>query len=281
MPVKKYKPTTPGRRNYSVNTFAELTGDAPEKTLLAPLKKNAGRNNTGRITIRHRGGGHKRNYRIIDFNQTDKLGMVAVVKTVEYDPNRSSFISLLQYPDGEKRYVIAYQGVKAGDQVVCDEKAEVKVGNRMQLKNIPTSYSIYNIEMIPGKGGQMVKTAGAAATLTSLDGDLAQVQLPSGEIRYVAKDAYATIGQVSNQDHSLVRIGKAGRMRWLGRKPQVLGKSMNPVDHPHGGGEGHAPIGMKAPKTPWGAVALGKKTRKRNKPSNVMIASSRHNKKKK
>ena len=281
MPIKKYKPNTAGRRNYSVNAFAELTGDAPEKTLLSPIKKTGGRNNTGRITVRHRGGGHKRNYRMIDFKQTDKLGQVATVKTVEYDPNRSAFIALVQYADGEKRYNLAYQGIAKGDEIVCNKKAEIKPGNRMQLRNIPTSYSIFNIEMVPGKGGQIIKSAGASATLISLDGKYAQVQLPSGEVRYFEKDCYATVGEVSNQDHSLIKIGKAGRQRWLGKRPQVLGKSMNPVDHPHGGGEGHSPIGMKAPKTPWGAVALGKKTRKKTKPSNKWIVSSRHDNKKK
>lgn len=279
MPIKKYRPTTAGRRNYSVNAFTELTTDTPEKTLLKPLRKSGGRNNNGRITIRHRGGGHKRAYRIIDFKALDKLGMKAVVKTVEYDPNRTAFIALLQYPDGEKRYTLAYHGIKVGDEIVCDTKTEVKPGNRMQIGNIPTSYNIFNIELVPGNGGKMVKTAGTAATLVSLDSEHAQVQLPSGEVRFVPKNAYATIGILSNVDHSLVRIGKAGRKRWLGRKPEVLGKSMNAVDHPHGGGEGHAPIGLKYPKTPWGAPALGVKTRKPRKVSDKMIVVSRHAKK--
>lgn len=279
MPVKKYKPTTAGRRNYSVNAFTELTTDTPEKTLLAPLRKSGGRNNLGRITIRHRGGGHKRMYRIIDFKGFDKLGRTATIKTIEYDPNRSSFIALVQYEDGEKRYVLAYKGAQVGDTFVTDEKAEIRPGNRMKLKNIPTSYTIFNVELFPGKGGQAIKTAGSYATLISLDGQFAQVQMPSGEIRYFHKDSYATIGQVSNPDHSLIRIGKAGRMRWLGRRPQVLGKSMNAVDHPHGGGEGHSPIGLKAPKTPWGALALGVRTRKKKNPTGKMIAQSRHSRK--
>lgn len=281
MPIKVYKPTTAGRRNYSTNTFVELSGDAPEKTLLAPIKKSGGRNNLGRITIRHRGGGHKRMYRLVDFRQNDKMGKVALVKTVEYDPNRSAYIALVHYEDGDKRYILAHQGIQVGDKLVVDEKVEVKDGNRMQLKNIPTSYNIFNIEMIPGKGGQMIRSAGSSATLASLEGEMAQVLMPSGEVRYVAKDAYATIGIVSNGDHSLIRMGKAGRMRWLGRRPQVLGKSMNAVDHPHGGGEGHNPIGLKAPKTPWGAKALGVKTRKKTKWTNKMIATSRHRNKKK
>ena len=279
MPIKKYKPTTPGRRNYSVNSFTEITTDAPEKSLIRPLKKTGGRNNYGRITVRHRGGGHKKMYRMIDFKCLDKLGVKASVKSIEYDPNRSSFISLVSYEDGEKRYVLAYNGMKVGDEIVSDEKASIKDGNRMMLKNIPVSYKLYNLELVPGKGGQIVKSAGSSAVLVSLDGDLAQVKLPSGEVRYFHKDSYATIGEVSNVDHSLIRIGKAGRKRWMGRRPQVLGKSMNACDHPHGGGEGHSPIGLKAPKTPWGAYALGVRTRRKSK-SNLMIVSSRHKNKK-
>lgn len=279
MPIKQYKPNAAGRRNYSVNAFTELTGDMPEKSLLVTLKKSGGRNNYGRITVRHRGGGHKRKYRLVDFKGTDKLNVKASVKSVEYDPNRSAFISLVSYTDGEKRYILAYDGVKVGDEIIAAEKAPIKSGNRMMLKNIPTSYKIFNIELFPGKGGQAVKTAGASATLVSLDGEHAQVKLPSGEVRYFHKNSYATLGEVSNPDHGLVRIGKAGRQRWLGRRPQVLGKSMNACDHPHGGGEGHSPIGLKAPKTPWGAYALGVRTRRKSK-SNIMIASSRHKNKK-
>ena len=279
MPIKKFKPMTAGRRNYSGNAFSELTGDKPEKTLLSSKKSTGGRNNTGRITVRHRGGGHKRMYRIVDFKQTDKLDIKGVIKSIEYDPNRSAFISLIQFSDGEKRYNLSYKGAKVGDEIITSEKAPIKPGNRMKIKNIPTSYKIYNVEIELGKGGQMVKTAGSFATLVSLDSKYAQIQLPSGEVRYFQKEAYATIGEVSNTDHSLIKIGKAGRQRWLGKRPQVLGKSMNAVDHPHGGGEGHSPIGMKMPKTPWGACALGKKTRKRSK-SNTLILKSRHLKKK-
>lgn len=279
MPIKKYKPTTPGRRNYSVNTFEELSGDLPYKPLLTSKKKITGRNNSGRITVRHRGGGHKRKYRIIDFKQFHMLGTRFVVKTVEYDPNRSSYIALVVYPDGTKNYILAHRGIKVGEELLVAEKTPVKSGNRMQLKNIPTSYKIFNIELVPGKGGQVVRSAGSYATLISLDGEKAQVKFPSGEVRYFSKDSYATLGEVSNKDHNQVVIGKAGRQRWLGRRPQVLGKSMNAADHPHGGGEGHSPIGLKSPKTPWGAVALGVKTRKKSKWTNKMIVSSRHNKK--
>jgi len=240
--------------------------------------KSGGRNNEGRITIRHRGGGHKRMYRLVDFNATDKLNIPATIKSIEYDPNRTAFIALVAYQDGEKRYILCHQGAKVGDQLMTAEKAPIRAGNRMQIKNIPTAYHVFNLEITPKKGGQMIKTAGSYATLLSLDGEHAQVQMPSGEVRFIEKEAYATIGEVSNQDHSLIRIGKAGRTRWLGRKPEVLGKSMNPVDHPHGGGEGHCPIGMKAPKTPWGAKALGVKTRSRTKWTNRMISSSRHHK---
>jgi large subunit ribosomal protein L2 len=279
MPIKKSKPTTNGRRNYSVNAFTELSGDKPEKKLLSPIKKTAGRNNSGRITVRHRGGGHKRLYRHVDFKQMDHLGQRGIIKTIEYDPNRTAFISLVQYADGEKRYILAHQGAKVGEEVLVAEKTPVKSGNRMMLKNIPASYTVFNIELRPGKGGQIIRSAGSSAVLVSLDSDMAQVKLPSGEVRFVSKESYATIGAVSNTDHSLVRIGKAGRMRWMGRRPQVLGKSMNPCDHPHGGGEGHSPIGMKSPKTPWGACALGVKTRKKSKWTNKMIVSSRHKKK--
>ena len=281
MGIKVYKPTTAGRRNYSVNAFTELTGDSPEKGLLKSLKKCGGRNNTGRITVRHRGGGHKRRYRVIDFNQSDRVGKIGTVKTVEYDPNRSAFIALVVYNDGEKRYVLAHKGIKVGDKIEMNEKAPIVEGNRLKIKNLPVSYSVFNIEIIPGNGGKLVRSAGACATLVSLDGEYAQIKMPSGEVRYFSKDIYVTIGRVSNEDHSLVRIGKAGRQRWLGKRPQVLGKSMNAADHPHGGGEGHSPIGLKSPKTPWGAYALGVKTRKKDKSTNKFVVLSRHNSKKK
>ncbi len=278
MGIRKYKPTTPGRRNYSVNTFTELTGDQPEKSLMAPLKKSGGRNNTGRITSRRRGGGHKRAYRLVDFKRLDKIGMEWTIKTVEYDPNRSAFIALVTYSNGARIYILAYRGIQVWDTIIVDEKAPLKEGNRMKLKNIQTTFKLYNIELVPGKGWQMVRSAGSYATLMSLDAEMAQIKLASWEIRYISKESYATIGQVSNEDHSLVRIGKAGRNRWLGKRPRVLGKSMGVHDHPHGGWEWHSPIGMKAPKTPWGACALGKKTRRKKNLSNKYIISRKKKK---
>jgi len=275
MAVKVYKPTTNGRRNMSTVDYSVLTGVKPEKSLLRPQKSNAGRNSHGRITVRHRGGGVKRHYRIIDFKRVDKSGVVGVVHSIQYDPNRTAFIALLHYRDGEKRYILAPAGLKEGDEVVSGEKVKVKTGNRMQIQNIPVGYPIHDLELTPGKGGQIIRSAGASGRITSLDGELAYVELPSKEVRLVRKDCYATIGVVSNSDHMNVTSGKAGRMRKMGRRPQVLGKSMNPVDHPHGGGEGHSPIGMKAPKTPWGAPALGKKTRNRKKASGQYIVSRR------
>lgn len=275
MAIKLYKPTTNGRRHMSVVDYSELSKVKPEKSLLSPLKSKAGRNAHGRITVRHRGGGVKRHYRKVDFKRIDKKGIPAKVFSIEYDPNRTAFIALLHYADGEKRYVIAPAGLKEGDEVITDVKAKVKTGNRMQLKNIPVGYPIYNLEMTPNKGGQIIRSAGASGKITSLDGELAYVQMPSKEVRLFPKECYATIGVVSNSDHMNVVIGKAGRKRKMGWRPQVLGKSMNTNDHPHGGGEGHSPIGMKAPKTPWGAPALGKKTRKRKKASSKFIVSRR------
>lgn len=273
MAIKVYKPTTNGRRNMSVVDYSVLSSHKPEKSLLVAKKSNAGRNCHGRITVRHRGGGVKRHYRLIDFKRVDKAGIPATVNSIQYDPNRTSFIALLFYADGEKRYIIAPDGLKEGDVVITDEKTKVKTGNRMKLRNIPVGYRIHDLELTPGKGAQIIRSAGSAGKITSLDGDLAYVELPSKEIRLISKDCYATVGVVSNSDHMNVKIGKAGRMRKMGRRPQVLGKSMNAVDHPHGGGEGHSPIGMKAPKTPWGAPALGKKTRKRKKASSQFIIS--------
>lgn len=275
MAVKVYKPTTNGRRNMSTVDYSVLTGVKPEKSLLRPQKSKAGRNAHGRITVRHRGGGVKRHYRVVDFKRVDKAGVPAVVHSIQYDPNRTAFIALLHYKDGEKRYILAPAGLKKGDEVVAGEKVKVKTGNRMQIQNIPVGYPIHDLELTPGKGGQIIRSAGSNGRITSLDGELAYVELPSKEVRLVRKDCYATIGVVSNSDHMNVTIGKAGRMRKMGRRPQVLGKSMNPVDHPHGGGEGHSPIGMKAPKTPWGAPALGKKTRNRKKASGQYIVSRR------
>jgi len=275
MPIKKYKPTTPGRRMMSVNTFEELTTNKPFKGLLNTRNQKSGRNNLGRITVRHRGGGVKRQYRIIDNKRYQKLDIPAVVETIEYDPNRSAYIALLKYADGERRYIIAANGLHAGDSIVCREKAKIKPGNCMQIKNIPVGFDIYDLELKQGKGSQAIRSAGSSGKVMSLDGDMAQVMMPSGEVRYVYKDCYASIGSVSNIDHSNIVIGKAGRMRLMGRRPQVLGKSMNPVDHPHGGGEGHTPIGLKYPKTPWGKPALGVKTRRRNKDTNCLIIKRR------
>ena len=274
MPIKKYKPTTPGRRQMSVVSFEEITTKKPHKGLVRSNHKKSGRNNQGRITVRHRGGGAKRQYRIVDNKRFDKLGVPAVVKTIEYDPNRTSFIALLHYVDGEKRYIITPQGLKVNDNIICDKKTKVKLGNRMQLKNIPIGFDIHDLEIQPGRGGQVIRSAGSSGKLSSLDGKMAQVILPSGVVRYVSKECYATIGVVSNIDHSNVVIGKAGRKRLMGRRPQVLGKSMNACDHPHGGGEGHNPIGLKHPKTPWGKPALGVKTRRR-KYTNHLIAKGK------
>jgi len=277
MTLKKFKPTTPGRRQMSVASFEEVTTKTPEKSLTKILKKHSGRNNTGRITVRHRGGGNKRLYRMIDFNRTDKKGIPAKVTAIEYDPNRTAYIMLVQYIDGEKRYHIAPVGAKVGMEIETNEKAKIKDGNRMLIKNIPVGYSIYNVELNIGKGGQMGRSAGASIKLVSLEGAKAQIQMASGEIRLVEKKCYATIGIVSNIEHGNIKIGKAGRTRHMGRRPQVRGKAMNAVDHPHGGGEGGAPIGLKHPKTPWGLPALGFKTRRR-KYTNKMIIKDRRRK---
>ncbi|MSR86985.1 50S ribosomal protein L2 [Candidatus Peribacteria bacterium] len=271
MPLKKPKPTTPGRRQMTIADFSWLTKKKPEKSLVVGKQRTNGRDNKGRVSIRHRGGGHKRLYRMIDFSQTGKFGIPATVMALEYDPNRSARIALLHYVDGEKRYVLAPEGLKVGDPIVSGLRTKVRLGNRMQLQHIPVGYRIFNIEMQMGQGGQIVRSAGTAATLVGIDGDHAILQLPSGEIRKVRKECFATIGTVSNSEHNLINYGKAGRMRWLGRKPQVLGKSMNAVDHPHGGGEGHASIGLVAPKTPWGKKALGVKTRRMRKNSDLIV----------
>lgn len=277
MGIKKYRPTSPGRRFMSVSTFEEITTDQPEKSLLAPLPKRAGRNHQGKITVRHQGGGHKRQYRIIDFKR-NKDGIPAKVATIEYDPNRSSRIALLNYVDGEKRYIIAPNGLKVGDTVVSGPGSDIRVGNSMPLANIPVGTVIHNIELQPGKGGQLVRAAGASAQLMAKEEKYAQVRLTSGEVRLVRVECRATIGQVGNLDHENVNIGKAGRSRWLGKRPTVRGVVMNPVDHPHGGGEGRAPVGRKSPMSPWGKPTLGKKTRKRNKPTNKYIVRSRKKK---
>ena len=261
MPVRNYKPTTPARRGMSVSTFEEITKKKPEKSLTAPLKQNAGRNNQGRITTRHRGGGHKRKYRIIDWSRS-RLGAAADVVAIEYDPNRSARIALVQYEDGEKRYILAPAGLKVGARISSGPDAEIATGNTLALSDMPLGTQIHNIELHPGRGGQLVRSAGAAAQLMAREGDWATIRLPSGEMRRVHSTCKATIGAVGNPEHATIKIGKAGRSRWLGRRPTVRGSVMNPRDHPHGGGEGKSPIGGQ-PQTPWGKPAMGKKTRRR------------------
>lgn len=279
MPVRTLKPTTPGRRKMTVADFSMLSKKRPEKRLTVGKKQRSGRNNLGRVTVRHRGGGHKKLLRLVDFRQTDKVGVPGRVAALEYDPNRSARLALIHYSDGDKRYVLAPDGLNTGDTIVCAERTKVKTGNRMRLMHIPVGFKIYNVELSLGRGGQIVRSAGSSATLIGLDGDFAIIELPSGEARKIRKECYASIGVVSNLDHHLIRIGKAGRMRWMGRRPQVLGKSMNAVDHPHGGGEGHSPIGLKNPKTPWGKPALGVKTRRRKHFSSALIIRRRTKKK--
>lgn len=253
-----------------------ITRSKPEKSLTVGKRVRAGRNNQGKITIRHQGGGHKKLLRIVDFKQVDKLGIPGKVTSIEYDPNRTALIMLVTYSDGEKRYHLAPEGIKVGDSVITKDKAKIATGNRIMLKYIPAGYSIYNVELAKGKGGQIVRSAGSRATLVAVEKDHAQVQLPSGEIRIIDKNCFATIGIVSNVDWNLVSLGKAGRSRWLGIRPSVRGKAMNPVDHPHGGGEGNQPCGLPHPKTPWGYAALGVKTRKRKKFSDKYIVTRRN-----
>src|SRR3989344_5461385 len=279
--MKKMKPTTPGRRQMTVADFSGLTKVRPEKGLTYGKQRISGRGAGGRISIRHRGGGHKRLLRTIDFKQIDKAGIPAAVVSLEYDPNRTARIALLHYADGEKRYVLAPQNLNVGDSVVSGERTKVKTGNRMQLQHIPVGYKVFNVEMPPGAGGAIVRSAGTSATLVGFDGDFALIELPSSEMRKLRKECAATIGIVANPEHNLINYGKAGRIRWLGRRPEVLGTAMNAVDHPHGGGEGHSAIGLKAPKTPWGKKALGVKTRKRKLRSNKMIVRRRVKKNKK
>jgi large subunit ribosomal protein L2 len=276
VPLKQYRPTSPGRRGMTVSTFEELTkGKKPERSLLEPLKKSGGRNNKGRISVRHRGGGHKRMYRIIDWKR-NKLGVPARVVSIEYDPNRTSRIALLQYADGEKRYIIAPVGLKEGMRVSSGPEAELSPGNALALRDIPTGTVIHNIELKPGRGAQMCRSAGGSAQLMAKDGDWAQVRLPSGEVRRVLVVCMATIGQVGNTEHGTLSLGKAGRSRHLGIRPTVRGSVMNPRDHPHGGGEGKAPVGGQ-PKTKWGKLAYGKKTR-RNKNTDRFIVRKRGSK---
>ncbi|MBR3873210.1 MAG: 50S ribosomal protein L2, partial [Clostridia bacterium] len=256
MAIRVYKPTSAARRHMSVLTFEEITTNKPEKSLLETKKKNAGRNAQGKITVRHQGGGNRQKYRIIDFKR-NKLDIPAKVATIEYDPNRSAFIALLNYADGEKRYILAPLGIKVGDTVISSASADIKPGNALPIANIPVGTLIHNVEIKPGRGGQMVRSAGMSAQLMAKEGQYAQVRLPSGEVRKVPMNAMATIGTVGNTDHENVRIGKAGRTRHMGIRPSVRGVVMNPCDHPHGGGEGKSPVGMPAPVTPWGKVALG------------------------
>ena len=273
MAIKKYKPTSPARRFMSVSTFSEITKTVPEKSLLETVTKTGGRNNTGRITVRHIGGGNRIKYRVIDFKR-NKDGIPAKVAGIEFDPNRSANIALLSYADGEKRYILAPVGLQTGDIVMSGAEAEIKVGNALPLTNIPVGTLIHNIEMNLGKGGQLVRTAGAAAQLMAKEGKYATVRLPSGEMRYIPLECKATIGQVGNVDHEIVSIGKAGKTRHMGVRPTVRGVVMNPCDHPHGGGEGKSPIGMPSPVTPWGVPTLGYKTRNKKK-SNKMIVKRR------
>lgn len=276
MPIKTHKPTSPGRRGMSGYDFEEITRTEPERSLLAPLYKKAGRNVRGKITVRHRGGGHKRRYRIIDFKR-EKTGIAARVDSVEYDPNRSARIALLVYADGEKRYIIAPLGLRVGDILMSGPEAEIRVGNALPIANIPVGTLIHNIELKQGKGGQLVRSAGCSAQLLSKEGKYAHVRLPSEEVRLVHQACMATIGQIGNTEHGNIRLGKAGRKRWMGWRPSVRGSAMDPKAHPHGGGEGRSPIGMPSPKSPWGKPTLGKKTRKR-KDTNKWIVRRRSKK---
>jgi len=276
VPIKEYKPTSPGRRGMTGSSFEEITKWKPEKALVSPLKSKAGRNNQGRITIRHRGGGAKRMYRSIDFKR-DKHDIQGEVIAIEYDPNRSSRIALIQYIDGERRYILSPIGLRVGDKIMAGEKADIKTGHCMPLKSIPTGTSIHNIEVYAGKGGQLVRSAGAVAQLMAKEGDYALIRMPSSELRKIRLECYATIGQIGNVDHQHVKLGKAGRKRHMGVRPTVRGSAMTPRDHPHGGGEGRCPIGLPGPKTPWGKPTLGYITRKNKRTDNMIVR--RRNKK--
>jgi large subunit ribosomal protein L2 len=273
MPLKTFKPTSPGRRGMTGSTFEEITRTKPERGLLRPLSKRSGRNVHGCITVRHRGGGHKRQYRMIDFKR-DKVGIPASVRSIEYDPNRSARIALLVYADGERRYIVAPLGLQVGDAVMSGEGAEIRVGNALPLESIPLGTLVHNVELSPGKGGQIVRSAGTSAQLLAKEGKYVTLRLPSGEMRMVHRKCMATVGQVGNVDSGNVKLGKAGRKRWLGCRPAVRGSAMSPRDHPHGGGEGRTPIGMSSPKSPWGKKTLGKKTR-RNKMTDKYIVRRR------
>lgn len=277
MAIKKYKPTTPGRRGMTGLTFDEVTKSKPEKSLTVSFNKSGGRNNTGRITTRHIGGGHKQLYRIIDFKR-NKDGIKGVVKAIEYDPNRNCNICLISYTDGEKRYILAPKGLEVGMSIISGEKADIKVGNALEMRNMPEGTTVHNIELKPGKGGQIARAAGASAQILAIEEKYVTLRLTSGEMRKVLGNCRATVGQVGNEDYSLINLGKAGRTRWMGVKPTVRGSAMNPCDHPHGGGEGKCPIGRKSPMTPWGKKAMGVKTRKTKKASNDLIVRRRNEK---
>ena len=278
MGIKTYNPYTPSRRHMTGSDFSEITKDTPEKSLLAPLKKHSGRNNQGKITVRHKGGGNRKKYRLIDFKRNDMDGIPATVVGIEYDPNRTANIALICYADGEKRYILAPEGLKVGQKIMSGPEAEIRVGNCLPFESIPVGSSIHNIELYPGKGGQMVRSAGTEAQLMAKEGKYATVKLPSGEMRMVPINCRATIGKIGNIDHNLINYGKAGRIRHMGIRPTVRGSVMNPNDHPHGGGEGRSPIGRPGPSTPWGKPALGYKTRKAKKASNKLIVRRRNGK---
>ncbi|MEK0398124.1 50S ribosomal protein L2 [Tetragenococcus halophilus] len=277
MALKKYKPITNGRRNMTTSDFAEVTTNKPEKTLMAPLKNNAGRNDNGRITVRHQGGGHKRKYRMIDFKR-NKDDVKATVKSIEYDPNRSANIALVHYEDGVKSYILAPKGLKVGATVVSGSQADINLGNSLPLKDIPVGTVVHNVELKPGKGGQLVRSAGTRAQVLGNEGKYVLVRLNSGEVRMILSTCRATVGSVGNEQHESINIGKAGRSRWMHKRPTVRGSVMNPNDHPHGGGEGRAPVGRVAPLSPWGQKAVGLKTRKKNKASNKHIVRGRKKK---
>jgi large subunit ribosomal protein L2 len=274
MAIKKYKPTSNGRRNMTSSDFAEITTNKPEKSLLQPVKRKGGRNNQGKLTVRHHGGGHKRQYRVIDFKR-NKDGIPGRVATIEYDPNRSANIALIHYADGEKRYILAPKGITVGTQIMSGVEADIKAGNALPLSNIPMGSTIHNIELKPGGGGQLVRSAGTSAQVLGKEGKYVTVRLQSGEVRMILATCRATIGAVGNEQHELINIGKAGRNRWLGKRPTVRGSVMNPNDHPHGGGEGRSPIGRKSPMSPWGKPTLGYKTRKKTNKSDKFIVRRR------
>ena len=273
MPIKIYRPTSAGRRGMSVSTFEEITSTTPERSLTVALNKRSGRNHQGRITVRHRGGGHKRRYRLIDFKR-DKWGIPARVSSIEYDPNRTARIALLTYDDGEKRYIIAPLGIQVGDALMSGPDAEIRSGNALPIRNIPLGTQLHNVELYPGRGAQLARSAGVSAQLVAKEGLQAQLRMPSGEVRYIQVDCMATIGQVSNSEHANMTLGKAGRSRWLGIRPGVRGLAMDPSSHPHGGGEGRSPIGMAGPKTPWGKPALGKRTRSNKRTDKHIVRRS-------